>query len=669
MVLFLIDDPSKTDSAVKITAVWRGFLCCNRFCFFYVEKVSVHAGLQGGRKQNRKILDNGGVFCYNLTKYVRACLKNIHYAVNILRTLQKRELEMKKSIRNRVGIFIAVVLFMTVLPVKAGEHKLEIQFFYNNACASCKEEEKIFDLFNQCLTPEEKSRVTYEIRTYNTFQLEDKKKFDEVCETADEEQAEKGRLPVLIVGSRWIWGYENIEKNLKEAFFSEGEETGRIPDDSGNTSESTGEVSGDSGKISKDQEKQPGNIGEVSGDSGKPSESIGEEAGIPGENSEDQEKQSEDSSEDTKSDVNALIGQLKKKHRDPKQNFVVYFSTYSCSDCEKVKEYLQKSGAGDVFELKEYNIAEENYVMLVQEFFRHYQVPKEKQKVPAVFYGESYLTGAEDICDMFSEELADGKAKFAVFDQFTGTASLQKAANGVTGRDFFTFALSGFLAGFNPCAVSMLLMLLSILLTTDTSVLKSGLLYLAGKYITYFAIGAGIYYAVSWINQGAFEKARAVINLGITVLFLLAAIFYFIDFWNVKKKEYGKIKMQLPAKLRGWNHRLIKRVSAATPVVLLFVVFGLGIAISLGEFFCTGQIYMANILYLMKNAAGNTLRISLLFVLYVTCMCLPSLIFILVISRTKNVNRVSGFMLRHMGAVKLFNAVLFLGFAVYFLLL
>lgn len=541
---------------------------------------------------------------------------------------------MRKSIRNRVGIFIAVVLFMSVLPVKAGEHKLEIQFFYNNACASCKEEDKIFDLFNQCLTTEEKSRVTYEIRTYNTFQLEDKKKFDEVCETADEEQVEKGRLPVLIVGSRWIWGYENIEKNLKEAFFSEGEEAGRIPDNPGKQSESIGEVSGESGKILEDQEKQ-----------------------------------SEDSGEDTESDVNALIGQLKSKHRDPNQNFVVYFSTYSCSDCEKVKEFLQKSGAGDVFELKEYNIAEENYVMLVQEFFRQYQVPKEKQKVPAVFYGESYLTGAEDICDKFSEELADGKAEFEDFDRFTDTASLQKAANGVTGRDFFTFALSGFLAGFNPCAVSMLLMLLSILLTTDTSVLKSGLLYLAGKYITYFAIGAGIYFAVSWINQGAFEKARAAINLGITVLFLLAAIFYFIDFWNVKKKEYGKIKMQLPAKLRGWNHRLIKRVSAATPVVLLFVVFGLGIAISLGEFFCTGQIYMANILYLMKNAAGNTLGISLLFVLYVTCMCLPSLIFILVISRTKNVNRVSGFMLRHMGAVKLFNAVLFLGFAVYFLLL
>lgn len=605
-----IEDPSQVCSVLQSLLFGRDFLCSlEKQAYFFVEKLSIHAEVQNGRKPNGKLLDNGGVFCYNLTKYVRACLKNIHLAVNILNTHKKREYEMEKCIRNRVGILIAIVLFMTVLPVKAGENKLEIQFFYNNACASCKEEDKIFEIFNRCLTPEEKSRVTYEIRTYNTFQLEDKMKFDEVCKTADEEQVEKGRLPVLIVGTRWIWGYEDIEKNLKEAFFSGSE----------------------------DSDEDPKGTKEVTGE--------------------------------TDTDIITLLAELKSKNRKPNQNFVVYFSTYSCSDCEKVKDFLQEKGAGDAFELKEYNIADENYVLLVQEFFRQYQVPKEKQKVPAVFYGESYLTGAEDICDNFSEKLDGGWAKYEDFDRFTDAASLQKEADGVTGRDFFTFALSGFLAGFNPCAVSMLLMLLSILLTTDTSVLKSGLLYLAGKYITYFAIGAGIYYAVSWINQGAFAKAREAINLGITVLFLVAAVFYFIDFWNVRKKEYGKIRMQLPAKLRGWNHRLIKRVQAATPMVLLFVVFGLGIAISLGEFFCTGQIYMANILYLMKNAAGNMMGISLLFVLYVTCMCLPSLIFILVISKTKNVNRVSGFMLRHMGAVKLFNAVLFLGFAVYFLLL
>lgn len=528
---------------------------------------------------------------------------------------------MKKCMKTSVGLLIIFVLIMTVLSAKARDHLLEIQFFYNNACASCKEDEKIFELFNKCLTPEEKSRVTYEIRTYNTFQPEDKKKFEEVCVAAKNEQ--DGQLPVLIVGSKWIWGYEDIEKNLKEVFFSESQKNADEASDiaAGNSSEQADRVTENSNVESEAAE------------------------------------------------VNTLIAQLKRKNKNPEQNFVVYFSTYSCSDCEKVKAFLLDNGAGDKFELNEYNIAEANHVMLVQEFFRQYQVPKENQKVPALFYGDSYLTGVEDICDRFLEDLDGGKAQFEDFDRFVSVSADHKTDKGVTGKDFFTFALSGFLAGFNPCAVSMLLMLLSILLTTDTSVLKSGLLYLAGKYITYFAIGAGIYYAVSWIDQGAFAAARTAINIGITVLFLIAAVFYFIDYWNVRKKEYGKIRMQLPAKLRGWNHRLIKRVHAARPMVLLFVVFGLGIAISLGEFFCTGQIYMANILYLMKHAAGNIFWICLLFVIYVTFMCLPSFVFILIISRTKNVNRVSGFMLRHMGAVKLFNAALFLGFAVYFLLL
>lgn len=550
---------------------------------------------------------------------------------------------MKKCMKTSVGLLIIFVLIMTVLPAKARDHLLEIQFFYNNACASCKEDEKIFELFNKCLTPEEKSRVTYEIRTYNTFQPEDKKKFEEVCEAAKNEQ--DGQLPVLIVGSKWIWGYEDIEKNLKEVFFSESQK---------NADEASDIAAGNS---NFDSDKVTGN-------------SSAQTDKVTGNSSEQADKVTENSNlESEAAEVNTLIAQLKRKNKNPKQNFVVYFSTYSCSDCEKVKVFLLDNGAGDKFELNEYNIAEANHVMLVQEFFRQYQVPKENQKVPALFYGDSYLTGAEDICDRFLEDLDGGKAQFEDFDRFVSVSADHKTDKGVTGKDFFTFALSGFLAGFNPCAVSMLLMLLSILLTTDTSVLKSGLLYLAGKYITYFAIGAGIYYAVSWIDQGAFAAARTAINIGITVLFLIAAVLYFIDYWNVRKKEYGKIRMQLPAKLRGWNHRLIKRVHAARPMVLLFVVFGLGIAISLGEFFCTGQIYMANILYLMKHAAGNMFWICLLFVIYVTFMCLPSFVFILIISRTKNVNRVSGFMLRHMGAVKLFNAALFLGFAVYFLLL
>ena len=298
---------------------------------------------------------------------------------------------MKKCMKTSVGLLIIFVLIMTVLPAKARDHLLEIQFFYNNACASCKEDEKIFELFNKCLTPEEKSRVTYEIRTYNTFQPEDKKKFEEVCEAAKNEQ--DGQLPVLIVGSKWIWGYEDIEKNLKEVFFSESQKNADEASDI-----AAGTSNFDSDKVTGNSSAQ---TDKVTGNSSKQADRVTENSNVESEDAE----------------VNTLIAQLKRKNKNPKQNFVVYFSTYSCSDCEKVKAFLLDNGAGDKFELNEYNIAEANHVMLVQEFFRQYQVPKENQKVPALFYGDSYLTGAEDICDRFLEDLDGGKAQFEDFDR------------------------------------------------------------------------------------------------------------------------------------------------------------------------------------------------------------------------------------------------------------
>ena len=60
---------------------------------------------------------------------------------------------------------------------------------------------------------------------------------------------------------------------------------------------------------------------------------------------------------------------------------------------------------------------------------------------------------------------------------------------------------AGLLAGFNPCSISMLLMLFSILLTGQSSVLKNGILYLAGKYVTYLGIGLIFCLAAASIDQ------------------------------------------------------------------------------------------------------------------------------------------------------------------------
>ena len=113
------------------------------------------------------------------------------------------------------------------------------------------------------------------------------------------------------------------------------------------------------------------------------------------------------------------------------------------------------------------------------------------------------------------------------------------------------------------------------------------------------------------------------------------------------------------------NHKLIRKVSSATGILQPLLILGLGIAISFGEFFCTGQIYMASITYLLKDQASE---VWIPFLVYTTAMSIPAIAMIVLIQKTRNTEAVSDFMFRHLGAIKICNAILFVVFALYFLI-
>ena len=230
--------------------------------------------------------------------------------------------------------------------------------------------------------------------------------------------------------------------------------------------------------------------------------------------------------------------------------------------------------------------------------------------------------------------------------------------------NLLTLAGAGLLAGLNPCSISMLLMLLSLILSEKASVWKNGLLYLLGKYGAYFAIGLGIYFTASQIPEKTLGQVGRVIDIILVVLFAIAGVLYLTDAVRVYHQDYGHIRTQLPVRLRRMNHRMIRRMYGKTGTFQPLLILGLGIAISLGEFFCTGQIYMATITYLLKDHISG---VWMAFLVYVTAMSLPAFCMILLIQRTRNTEHVSDFMLRHMGVIKILNAVLFFGFAIYFL--
>ena len=69
----------------------------------------------------------------------------------------------------------------------------------------------------------------------------------------------------------------------------------------------------------------------------------------------------------------------------------------------------------------------------------------------------------------------------------------------------------------------------------------------------------------------------------------------------------------------------LKKASKINAKWMIPAAVVLGIMISAGEFFCTGQVYLAAILYMMKMQQEMKLQTNAAFIVYVTAMCIPSI--------------------------------------------
>ncbi len=569
-------------------------------------------------------------------------------------------------------LIIAIVcLLLTISATEeicAGEEeKHTLDFFYFNVCASCHEEANIYELYDRCISDEEKKTISCEIRTYNTF-------LDTVMAAYEQRLADAGKekadveLPVLIVDGVWLSGYETMEAKLHGLLFGDGtpaEETdmpGQELAESSGRPETLGRQELQESPGQQELQESPGQQEPLAGAeamSDKPESQESPEQQEPLESQGQPESQEGSELPETPADTSRPV--ITAADDAPA---VLLFTTYSCADCDRAKDEIRALQEELDFEVTECSIAEGGNIETFKSLLAQYGRTQEEGKVPAVFAGEHVLLGEEEIRQGLGALLKEGEAPASVLKERLGASAPEEA----WGPELASAFGAGFLAGWNPCMISMTLMLLSILITAHASVLKNGLLWLAAKYVTYLGIGCAACFAASGFDQGLLSRYSSALDIVLAVLFFVAAALNFMDFLNVRKEEYGKVRMQLPKRLRRFNHTLLKRAGRAEGAALAFLVLGLGAAVSIGEFFCTGQIYMASILYLLRSPGGGQVRNFVYLLVYVTAMSIPAAAALLVIHVTKATGRVSDFMLRHLGAVKLLNAVLFTLYALYFFL-
>ena len=512
---------------------------------------------------------------------------------------------------------------------------VQMEYYQYNVCASCHPEDDFFAVVSDTISPI-KQEYPYEIAVYNTFRAEDKNRFEKRLQELGLKEADVS-LPALIMISEdsealvCLSGLDEIKEKLEDTL---------------------------------KQAAKPGQF--VSSEVALESDEKTEAASLT-------ENENQDQMQVSSSDWKEQLREAASKDKST-DSVILYFSTASCTDCSEVKSLLKKMTDEQTTKkplvIHEFNIAEGDNVVLLQKLFTIYDVASDKQQVPIVFFSGGYLSGAKAVTQGLEQKWKD--------DELTGFNLENILSDDVSGQEenkdqasfktYIGLAAAGFINGVNPCGASMLLMLLAAIAMSGRSVIKTGCAYLAGKFAAYCAMGMGLYKLFMAIGQDIFFSISNVLTWIFAAVFFILAILYLVDFVNVKRKQYGKIRMQLPTALRKWNHERIEKASKINAKWMIPAAVVLGIVISAGEFFCTGQVYLAAILYMMKMQQEMKLQTNAAFIVYVTAMCIPSFLIVLVIEKTKNVIHMSNKTLEWLPTIKLVTAIVFFIFAVFMLI-
>ncbi len=173
-----------------------------------------------------------------------------------------------------------------------------------------------------------------------------------------------------------------------------------------------------------------------------------------------------------------------------------------------------------------------------------------------------------------------------------------------------TIIVTGLIDSVNPCAIGVMILLLSTLIATKRKkdIVRIGLLYTTAVFITYLAFGLGLTTFLSVIPIVIAEYISIVVG----VIVVIAGILEIKDyFW------YGKgISLHIPSKYAKKIKDKMKKLSVGT------VVF-LGVFVAAVELPCTGGPYLAITLILAQNFTFSTF---LLLVLYNIIFILPLIV-------------------------------------------
>ena len=346
------------------------------------------------------------------------------------------------------------------------------------------------------------------------------------------------------------------------------------------------------------------------------------------------------------------------------------FYSPTCAHCHEVRALVARIAEEHAgISAVEHTLADPANIELMAQFYLQYGVPEEQWGgTVALFAGDRWWSDPDAIL----AELENAVGAISPADAADGAPNAPSPAGGserLIGlfRTFgvATIAAAGLVDGINPCALATLVFLISYLSLRQRSardVLATGLLFAAGVFLAYLAIGIGALRALQEL-EGLSTVSRWLYPVMAAGTFILAVL-SFRDALRARGGQEGAMSLKLPPALTRLSHRMVR--VTASPGVFLGIALVAGVAISVLELFCTGQVYLPTLMYVWGEPGLRTRALGLL-ILYVGMFTLPIVaLTLLAYAGTSSQSMVTSAR-RHTAGVKLAMGLLFLALTGYLL--
>ncbi len=341
---------------------------------------------------------------------------------------------------------------------------------------------------------------------------------------------------------------------------------------------------------------------------------------------------------------------------------LAYFYQPGCRECSRVSldlNYLQKRYPQLV--VHEFDVKAE--AALGEWLGARAGVPEAKRLIaPTVFVGNEALV-AQDLTPSALEALVARYAVTGAEATWEGWETNRAEVSGSIVERFRSFGVvtvlaAGLVDGLNPCAFATIAFFISYLAFVGRQrreVLAVGIAFALGVFFTYLGVGFGL---LKFLAALPFLIAISRWVYGLTAaLCLLLAVGSLYDWWQARRGKPEEMRLKLPLRLRRWINRVIREGAGLRAFVP--VAFVTGVAISLIELACTGQVYLPTIIFVL-GVPGLQARAASYLVLYNLMFILPLVVVFVLTYLGTTSDQLGRFINRHAAAVKLATAGLFL---------